>query len=176
MKTIEQFHKDIQWENHAKTHRLYAIIDCAHKIKDENVSFEAITKLPPDVCRSLFEGTPEEEHVLLAPYLIHAAHPKYHRMVEWLVNLEVKEPMVLWLASTLEIEALSENLKPLLEAKMPDGKDALLRFYDPRVLTKLMGFFDQEQKKPYFKAAATWWAWDIQESKRLTFANMDVKV
>jgi hypothetical protein len=164
MKTIEQFHDEIHWQEYQKTLQLYAIIDCA-QCKNEDTA-KTIAKLPSNISRSLFHGLPEEVHELLAPYLISIGDPKYTRLHEWLINQEMESPMVLWLASKLEISTLSEKLKNLLDVDLPNATNSLLRFYDPRVFNKLIRVLKNEQISKFHQAAPIWWWWNQQQKRR----------
>jgi hypothetical protein len=55
-----------------------------------------------------------------------------------LIRLERKAPAVCWFLTRQKPEALLPQLRELLSLTLPDGREALLRYYDPRVLVSLL--------------------------------------
>lgn len=64
-----------------------------------------------------------------------------------LFQLEQTYPAVSWLISTLRFEHLFNQLENQLHLQLPDKRNALLRYYDPRVLNKLLHVLNPDQFK-----------------------------
>jgi len=64
-----------------------------------------------------------------------------------LLQLEQVYPSIIWLISMQSLTSLFNQLESQLYLRLPDKRNALLRFYDPRVLHKLSDVFTPEQFK-----------------------------
>ena len=64
-----------------------------------------------------------------------------------LLQLEQVYPSTTWLISMQSLTNLFNQLESQLYLRLPDKRNALLRFYDPRVLHKLLDVFTPEQLK-----------------------------
>lgn len=146
-------------ENPAHT---YALLDCAahaHAWRDLTTRF-------PDVpWRSLFDGTPEAHLVAAAPLLI-AAPREHTALLDWLVQLEQGAPSVSWLTSPYSLAVLAPMLTRRLDCDIDGGQQALLRFYDPRILLGLPSALDARQKRYFFAPVASWTAWEPRRRQR----------
>lgn len=134
----------------------YALLDCsAHES-----AWQELTALYPDAqWRSLFDDTPEQSLESAAPLLI-AFTPENRELVAWLVKLERAQPSVSWLESPYALAALAPMLARRLPCEIDDGKEVVLRFYDPRILLGLPSALTPQQKRYFFAPVHIWTAWE----------------
>ncbi|MFM0059911.1 DUF4123 domain-containing protein [Paraburkholderia phytofirmans] len=104
---------------------------------------------------SLFAGTEDEPLASAGPWLVDIAQPDAD-VVASLDELETARPGVMWLFSTQDIESLVRTLQRKLNSKLPNGKIALLRFWDPRVFVPLFNALDTERRRAYFGDVDEW--------------------
>lgn len=173
MNQIDTLLSAIDWKQWQSTHKLFAILDCA-QVPDE--IWRPLHGLDASICRTLFDGTPDEGLSSVEPLLLDALNPTTPRLMPWLIEQEKASPSVLWLASKEPIEAVQKHISPLLSADLPDAHDSVLRFYDPRVMHKLMQVCTAEQKARFFIGIDQWWAWDKRTAQRLAFARSKTDV
>jgi hypothetical protein len=64
-----------------------------------------------------------------------------------LLQLEKTYPSVMWLISILSLDYLFNQLENQLHLQLPNKRNALLRYYDPRVLNKLQKVLTPKQFK-----------------------------
>lgn len=62
-----------------------------------------------------------------------------------LIQLETESPALSWLVSDSSIEKLATHFSERLNVSLPDGKTALFRFYDPRVIHNIPQVLTSEQ-------------------------------
>ena len=86
---------------------------------------------------SLFDTASVPELIRFAPYLV--ALPSTSAALEPLVDQGWSHDWGIYLTSTAGGGELIASLRRLLISVQPDGQQALLRFYDPRVLRTLLG-------------------------------------
>lgn len=86
---------------------------------------------------ALFQGGPEAPLAYAGGWLIEpfVSGPL---MTRDLIGLEPKAPSVCWFLTLHPPAELLPHLRRLLSVTSPDGRDALLRYYDPRVLNSLL--------------------------------------
>jgi hypothetical protein len=144
---IERFQTLQQQES---TLNLYALVD--------GFQYEQYTGLriqhQPDVNRPILHGTEDEPLAHAGPWLVDVA--KVGEQVGQLQELEQALPSVSWLITSIDLEGLSQLLQLKLEAELPDGRKALLRFYDPRVLGNLCRTMDAGQYAEFFHFIDEW--------------------
>ncbi len=165
MNEVETFLDEINWKKWQASHKLFAVLDCAH-VQDS--IWRTLHSLHASISRPLFEGTPDEGLSSVEPLLLDAVTPSIPRLMPWLIAQEQTSPMVLWLASHHPIDRVQQDLSSLLTVHLPNDPDALLRFYDPRVFNKLAVVLSPEQKAQFFTCADQWWAWNMRSAKRYT--------
>lgn len=73
-----------------------------------------------------------------------------------ILQLEQTYPAVSWLISTLRFDYLFNQLENQLHLQLPDERKALLRYYDPRVLKKLLNVFTPDQFKIFMLNIDEW--------------------
>jgi hypothetical protein len=173
MKNIDTFLSEIDWKKWHESHKLFAILDCAHLPEE---MWRPLHALDASVRRPLFEGTPDEGLSSVEPVLLDAFNPSTPRLMPWLIEQEKASPSVLWLASPQPIDGVQKHIAPLLSADLPDAPDSVLRFYDPGVMNKLMQVCTSEQKARFFVGVDQWWAWNKRTGQRYGFARPQTDV
>lgn len=130
--------------------RLYALVDGAQY---ETKRDERITHRPGFY--SLFEGTPDAPLAHAGPWLVDTESVD-EAFVTDLAQLELETGIVSWLIAPQSLEGLGQLLQLNLDTKMPDGRTALLRFWDPRVLASLAEILSTEQRETFFGHVHEW--------------------
>jgi Domain of unknown function (DUF4123) len=166
MTQIEEFLSGIDWQKWQTSHKLFALLDCAHLSNEDRESFQ---NLDSSLCLGLFKGTSDESLKAVEPLLLDALSISTAHGISWLIQNEKTRPMLLWLVSDAPISELARHLRPLLNADLPGAPNAVLRLYDPRVFSKLMQVLDADQKSLFFANAQKWWAWHKPSGKRQTY-------
>ena len=137
----------------ARTHRalrLYALVDGVQYTR----YFE--TPLTPLAGRrALFHGTDDAALAHAGPWLIDAEHAGSEQLAG-LVELERAAPAVTWLIAPQDLEGLAQLLSLRLDMRLPDGRSALVRFWDPRVLANLAELLDGNQREEFFAHIHEW--------------------
>lgn len=104
---------------------------------------------------SLFEGTADAGLAHAGPWLIDVEQAGAE-MASDLAALENETPAVSWIIAPQTLDGLAQLLQLKLDAKMPDGRTALLRFWDPRVLVSLAQVLSNEQRHEFFGHIHEW--------------------
>jgi len=112
---------------------------------------------PSDARRALFQGTEDEGLAHAGPWLVDLAQETPDH-IGAISGLEQAKPSVVWLFSRLPLEPLALALQHRLNSRLPDGKIALIRFWDPRVLVTLFKALDLPTRRDYFSDADEWHA------------------
>lgn len=110
---------------------------------------------PDDGFQSLFIGTPDAALAHAGPWLIDADQIDA-QMLESLATLESTAPALTWLITTLPIDGLTQLLQINLDVQLPNGRIALLRFWDPRVLVNLAEVLGPGQREAFFGHIYEW--------------------
>jgi hypothetical protein len=110
-------------ERHADAGRLYFVFDgtAAPGLVSQVREFRDAT--------CLFEDTPQHEFWAVAPYLL----PIDRDRLAWVIANGAAEKGV-WVLGRVPVSDATQHLRQLLFAVLPDGKEYLFRYYDPRVL------------------------------------------
>jgi hypothetical protein len=117
-----------------------------------------------DMVVSLFAGTKEIALAHAGPWLV---DPKTARdRVADLGELEQARPGVIWLITSASLERQAEKLRPHLNARLPTGRSAILRFWDPRVLHALNAACRGRGDRELFRTAEAWQY--LNEGQRFT--------
>ncbi|WP_232504950.1 DUF4123 domain-containing protein [Rubrivivax gelatinosus] len=77
-------------------------------------------------------------------------------MVRDLLRLEHDGPALSWLIAAQDLEGLGQLPQLRLDLGLPDGRRALLRFWDPRVLVDLAQTLDARQHGELFGHVHEW--------------------
>lgn len=139
-----------QLQQHHSALCLYALVD--------GVQYEAHrqTRMTEDATRyPLFTGTPDAALAHAGPWLVDVAGVALS-FLEDLAALEQKTPSVTWLFAVQDLGGLAQLLQLHLKTWLPDGRTALLRFWDPRVLVKLAQILDPVQREAMFGHIHEW--------------------
>jgi len=119
---------------------LYVLLDCA---ADKELP-ECVLNLDKQAKRhSLFGTTPLAEIADAGPFLIEIN--RNTAVFAYLLAKMSKQPWGYFILSHHAIEALSNRLQVYLNAQMPDGKNYLFRFYDPRVMFNQLRVLSDER-------------------------------
>jgi hypothetical protein len=130
--------------------RLYALVDGVQYQSQLCKRLQATTGLFP-----LFADTPDAALCHAGPWLVDAAHVEAP-FVDELTTLEREVPSLSWLISPQDLDGLAQLLQLKLDVCLPDGRSALLRFWDPRVLANLAQTLDGEQREEFFGHIHEW--------------------
>lgn len=139
-----------QLHRHTDALRLYALVD--------GVQYRAQFGEPCKARKgfsSLFAGTPDAVLAHTGPWLIDAEQVGTALVAE-LAELEQTAPAVTWLIAPQTLEGLAQLLQLNLDTGLPDGRTALLRFWDPRVLVSLVELLEPEQREAFFGHVHEW--------------------
>jgi hypothetical protein len=118
---------------------------------------------------ALFAKTQDEALAHAGPWLIVPEHT-CHCAVDWLA-LEQTRHGVIWLISWLDINTQVAKLRTKLNGQQPDGKNVLVRFWDPRVINALYHTLTPQIRKIFFSDALEWHF--IKDGKRLYINVID---
>ena len=130
--------------------RLYALVD--------GVQYQARFHKPlvaADGFFPLFAGTSDAALSHAGPWLVDIA-ASGEDVADDLVALERELPSLSWLIASQDLIGLAQLLQLRLEARLPDGRNALLRFWDPRVLAVLARTLDEDQRGGFFNYIHEW--------------------
>jgi len=104
---------------------------------------------------ALFEGTPDAALAFAGPWLIDAASAA-SELIEEIVAFERASEGVSWLIAYQDREGLAQLLRLYIEAELPDGRRALVRLWDARVLANLAQVLDPDQRRGLFGHIFEW--------------------
>lgn len=121
----------------------YLIIDCGVRVgAAQTLRFHA-HDMPH---RSLFDGQPEQAHADVGPWLVQLdSGNSLHGWLNALEGTGARIPCVTQLITEQSFDAVFAHLQGLLEMRLSDGKPAVLRFYDPRVMKRLKRILTAQQ-------------------------------
>lgn len=109
---------------------------------------------------SLFDGSNEANAWQVAPFLVLAGSEGRVRMFRdlftWIGENGTYSSSVVMLASPLEMASLRHQLAARFVTKLSGNMEAMLRFYDPRVLESLFRILPAEQARAFFSPAEFW--------------------
>ena len=128
--------------------RLYALVDALLYGRGETVERPAATI-------GLFDGTPDASLADAGPWLIDFAEAP-GSVRQSLFTMGAGSDGVSWLISAYPFPALVEELAERLNARMPDGRTALLRFYDARLMAQIASLFSFTQRIEFFVPTFDW--------------------
>ncbi|WP_083272557.1 MULTISPECIES: DUF4123 domain-containing protein [Pseudomonas] len=90
-------------------------------------------------------------------------------LLEWLIQRDIASPLLSWLWSMQPFEPLAEHLRKHLFTRLPDGRRALLRYYDPKVRRALDSVLSKDQHAELMGPIAYWQIWQPLRNEYLTF-------
>lgn len=124
----------------ARTGRLYAIVDAARDLTDTDGDC-----LPPNTNAVRLLPRAGDDPAGF-PWLV-ALSPSH---VAWLCRREPDDPRESLALSDCPLESLSHALGPLLAAVDPSGQEVVLRYFDPRILARLLATMDAYELQRWF--------------------------
>ncbi len=104
--------------------------------------------------RGLFAGTPDAPLIHAGPWLFDMVLAG--DLLPILAELEQLAPAVSWLIAPQDLDGLAMLLQLRLDMQLPDGRLALLRFWDPRVLAGIAGIMRDDQRAEFFAHIDEW--------------------
>jgi hypothetical protein len=145
--------------------RLYALVDGAqyHARRGEHLQAHASS-------RALFSGTVDAGLAHAGPWLIDTEQAG-DLVTANLAALEKQAPAVTWLIAVQDLTGLTQLLQLHLDTRLPDGRTALLRFWDPRVLMNLVELLGDEQRNTFFGHIHEWHL--LQNQQRVWIGRHD---
>lgn len=100
---------------------------------------------------SLFQGTAEENHWDVAPYLFRVDEAT----LAWIEQTLWNEPWGVFVMSRGSLEDLRGHLRRFLLVELPDGERWFFRYYDPRILKVYLPACDETELQLIFGAGET---------------------
>ncbi|EAO4574646.1 DUF4123 domain-containing protein [Salmonella enterica] len=113
-------------------------------------------KIIPDVASPLFNTWPDSRIAFAGPWLIRMNEAM--EMRKQLEALEIALPGVSWIVSGSTPGELVAHLQQYMNAELPDGRAALLRFQDPRVQVRLGTMLNSQQHREMTDLMCEWLA------------------
>ncbi|MCW2478072.1 DUF4123 domain-containing protein [Candidatus Symbiopectobacterium sp. NZEC135] len=102
----------------------------------------------------LFRTYPDAEIAWSGPWIIQLDSASEYR--DQLLELAQKCPSVTWIKSENDIDQLAAHLAQQLNVRLEDGRIALFRFYDPRVLHRVKDILAPPQREEMLQGIAEW--------------------
>lgn len=104
---------------------------------------------------ALFEGTDDAPLANAGPWLVEVEQSS-QTAITALNELEQASPGVSWLISPQPLQALAQHLRERIDIRMPDGRIALFRYWDPRVMVGLASLMSPLQRQDFFMDIEEW--------------------
>jgi hypothetical protein len=145
---------------------LFAIIDAAR----DPILVLTFLHACPEEHQSLFEGPKGDELAAAAPYLIQLSPAS--STLEKLVQLGWGKSWGIFLTCREPFKEVRKHFRHFLLVKMPDGKEAYFRFYDPRVLRVYLPTCKPEECQTIFGPVNTYLMEAADPSVLLTFTSV----
>lgn len=103
---------------------------------------------------ALFTGTDDEPLAHAGPWLLEISSPSDSQLSR-LARLEEAHG-VSWIYAEQPMHGLAQLLQLYLDVQLPDGRQSLLRFWDPRVLYQLTQVLSEEQLRAFCGLIDEW--------------------
>ena len=129
--------------------RLYALVDALLYARAH--SSPALERSAATV--ALFDGTADASLADAGPWVIDVDQAPI-AVRRTLFELAAGAEGVSWLISAYPFRGLAQELRERLDVRMPDGRTALLRFYDARVVGDIAGLLSFSQRAEWEAAVA----------------------
>jgi hypothetical protein len=134
---------------HVKGMHVYAVIDGLQYERQTGAWLDkSDARLTP-----LFAGTEDEPLAHAGPWLVDVTS---NDQAAAIVKLEKSCPSVVWLLSNDDPVLCATKLRARLNATLPDGKEVIMRFWDPRALRAISKHVSAETQRTLFSAALNW--------------------
>jgi len=141
---------------------LYAILDAA---LDNTIP--AMLRSSGAEYQSLYEGARGEELAEVAPHLVRL--PADSLLLKILESEGYAKNWAVFLTCDQPLKELRRHLRRFLTVKLPDGKKAFFRFYDPRVLRVFLPTCDERDAVDFFGPVNNYLMEDEEPNKFLRF-------
>ncbi|AXE92848.1 DUF4123 domain-containing protein [Paraburkholderia terricola] len=104
---------------------------------------------------AVFDNTPDASLADAGPWLIdyERASGNIRRVLSAMASSSAG---VSWLISGYPIEPLADELRSRLDVRLPDGRTALLRFYDARIMADVASLMEFTQRMQFFVPTFDW--------------------
>lgn len=129
---------------------LYALVDGLQF--ERHFGYEIESEIA--ITYPLFDLYPDSKLAFAGPWLIRLNRSEFYR--GRLKELDMKYPALSWLLSPLSPEGLLQKFKEFLTIELPNGKSALFRFYDPRVLEHLSVWLELPERSRLIQGVKQW--------------------
>lgn len=116
---------------------------------------------------SLFEGTDDEPMARAGPWLVDPLQAP--ELTAQLAAMEPHLPGVIWLIGWSGVEVQAGMLRKMINAVRPDGRQIMLRFWDPRALASLRRTLSTQAWNDHFRGVLEWHF--IENGNRLKITN-----
>lgn len=83
--------------------------------------------------------------------------PVKRQFLQWLQENGQHSSSVLLMASPLGTQGLAQALSKRVDGILSEGEEIVIRFFDTRVLPKLMGVMKDDERKVWLSIASGWW-------------------
>lgn len=133
--------------------RLYAIVDLA--ASTDAAFWHA--RLAGANARSLFDGLPEAEATVQAPWLLCIEADDTRIGLRRTVDEALVAWNVAWVSSALPPDTLAQRLSRRFTARLPEG-EALFRYYDPRLFSPWWSALSDGERACFGAFGAQWWS------------------
>ena len=130
--------------------RLYALVDGAQYMAHRGVELT-----DQHGARALFNETDDALLAHAGPWLFDAELTG-SEVIKGFGNLESSAPAISWLITPQDLDGLAQMLRLRIDMKLPDGRAAMLRFWDPRVLVSIAKTLDEAQRDEFFAHIHEW--------------------
>ncbi|MGH8782075.1 DUF4123 domain-containing protein [Paraburkholderia sp.] len=132
---------------------LYALFDGLHYAELEDAP---MLERHPSGAIALFDGTRDASLADAGPWLV-AYEYLGPEARDALARLASGPEGVNWLISAYAMNHLASELKERLDTRLPDGRTALLRYYDTRVMRHLAPLLGVSERLDFFFPTFDWW-------------------
>jgi len=131
--------------------RLYGLVDglLYGEIAADQALFRSAS------CVALFDGTPDEALADAGPWLLDCTGDRNSHMAS-LQRLGDSAVGCLWIVSGYAVDDLALALRARLNAHMPNGSTALLRYYDARITDDIAALLTPAQQAAFFAPGLDW--------------------
>ena len=110
---------------------------------------------------NLFDESRESGAKAVAPFLIFMANISTlgarNAFINWVSKTGLLTSSIVVLASPQPISEMKKRLVARLDVQLSGDMDAMLRFYDPRILEQLSKVLSSRQGNAFFCVAERWW-------------------
>ncbi|WP_193099637.1 DUF4123 domain-containing protein [Burkholderia sp. Z1] len=104
---------------------------------------------------ALFDNTSDASLADAGPWLVDYERAS-GRIRQALATMASSPTGVSWLISAYPIESLADDLRSRLDVRLPDGRTALLRFYDARIMPDMASLMEFTQRMQFFVPTFNW--------------------